>query len=82
MRRLRSETRLRAQADDGIKFNPVISEDMRLGNDTSREMFADNFVKNRGKHFVQSNSKKWQSHFFDSFKASGYSRGFFIFLGK
>ena len=29
MRRLRSETRLRAQADGGIKLNPVISEDTR-----------------------------------------------------
>ena len=42
-RRLHSETRLRAQADGGIKFNPVISEDMRLGNDTSHEILTDNF---------------------------------------
>ena len=31
VRRLRSETRLRAQADDGIKFNSVISEDTPQG---------------------------------------------------
>ena len=63
-------------ADGGIKFNPVISEDMRLGNDTSHEIFADNFARNRGKNFVQTNSKKWLRHFFDSLKASGASRGF------
>ena len=38
---------------------------MRLGNDTSREIFADNFARNRGKNFVQPNSKKWLCHFFD-----------------
>ena len=41
---------------------------MRLGNDTSREIFADNFARNRGKNFVQPNSKKWLCHFFDSLK--------------
>ena len=30
-------------ADGGIKFNPVISENMRLGNDTSHEILTDNF---------------------------------------
>ena len=57
-----------SSADDGIKFNLVIFEDMRLGNDTSREIFADNFARNRGKNFVQPNSKKWLCHFFDSLK--------------
>ena len=57
-----------SSADDGIKFNLVIFEDMRLGNDTSREIFADNFARNRGKNFVQPNSKKWLCHFFDSQK--------------
>ena len=55
-----------SSADDGIKFNLVIFEDMRLGNDTSREIFADNFARNRGENFVQPNSKKWLCHFFDS----------------
>ena len=32
----------KSSADDGIKCNSVISGDMRLGNDTSREVFADN----------------------------------------
>ena len=41
---------------------------MRLGNDTSREIFADNFARNRGKNFVQPNSKKWLCHFFDSLR--------------
>ncbi len=38
---------------------------MCLGNDTSREIFADNFARNRGENFVQLNSKKWLCHFFD-----------------
>ena len=37
-----------------------------LGNDTSHESFPDNFARNRGKAFVQSSSKKWLCHFFDS----------------
>lgn len=41
---------------------------MRLGNDTSREILADNFARNRGQNFVQPCSKKWLSHFFDSLK--------------
>ena len=41
---------------------------MRLGNDTSHEIFADIFARNRGKNFVQTNSKKWLRHFFDSLK--------------
>ena len=48
-----------SSADDGIKQNFVISEDMRLGNDTSHEVYADNFARNRGRNFVQLFSKKW-----------------------
>ena len=39
---------------------------MYVGNDTSHEILADNFVRNRGKNFVQPFSKKWHSQFFDS----------------
>ena len=41
---------------------------MRLGNDTSREILADNFARNRGQNFVQLHSKKWLCHFFDSLR--------------
>ena len=58
-----------SSADDGIKSKSVISRDMRLGNDTSHEIFKDIFARNRVKNFVQSNSKKWLCHFFDSLKA-------------
>ncbi len=51
-------------ADGGIKLNPVIFEDMCLGNDTSHEILADNFARNRGQNSVQPFSKKWRSHFF------------------
>ena len=57
-----------SSADDGIKRNPVISGDMRLGNDTAHEVFDNNFARNRGKNFVQLFSKKWRSHFFESHK--------------
>ncbi len=40
------------------KFQSVISGDMCVGNDTSHERFADNFIRNRGESFVQSFSKK------------------------
>ena len=50
-------------ADDGIKYNLVISGDMCLGNDTSHEVFADNFARNRGKNFVRLSSKKWLVNF-------------------
>ena len=43
----------------------VISEDMRLGNDTSHEIFADNFARNRGENFVQLFHEKVARHFFD-----------------
>ena len=46
---------------------------MYLGNDTSRESFADNFARNRDEAFVQSPSKKWLCHFFDSLSRT--SRG-------
>jgi hypothetical protein len=55
-----------SSADDGIKSKPVISRDMRFGNDTSHEIFKDYFARNRVENFVQSNSKKWLFHFFDS----------------
>ena len=51
---------------DGIKCNIVISGGVYLGNDTSRESFADNFARNRDEAFVRSPSKKWLCHFFDS----------------
>ena len=53
---------------DGIKLNLVISGGMYLGNDTSHESFADNFARNRDEAFVQSSSKKWLCHFFDSLR--------------
>ena len=58
-------------ADGGIKFNPVLSEDMRLGKDSSHEILADNFARNRGQNFVQPFSKKWLCHFFDRKKGHG-----------
>ena len=48
----------------------IISGGVYLGNDTSRESFADNFTRNRDEAFVQSHSKKWHSHFFDSLRAA------------
>ena len=33
-------------ADGGIKCDPVISGGMYVGNDTSREILADNFARN------------------------------------
>ena len=51
---------------DGIKLDPVIFGGVYLENDTSHERFPDNFTRNRGKAFVQSFSKKWLCHFFDS----------------
>ena len=59
---------MQTSADDGIRSNLVIFEDMCLGNDTSHEILTDNFARNRGKNFVQPNSKKWLCHFFDSLK--------------
>ena len=58
---------------DGIKCNIVISGGVYLGNDTSRESFADNFARNRDEAFVQSPSKKWLCHFFGSLSRT--SRG-------
>ncbi len=58
---------------DGIKLNPVISGGVYLGNDTSRESFVDNFERNRDEAFVQSHSKKWLCHFFDSLRAQSSS---------
>ena len=52
---------------------------MRLGNDTSHEIFADNFARNRGKNFVQTNSKKWLRHFFDSLKGGRKGRPFDLY---
>ena len=43
---------------DGIKLDPVISGGVYLGNDTSRESFADNFARNRDEAFVQSPVEK------------------------
>ena len=55
----------------------VISGDMCLGNDTSLEIFADNFIRNRGGNFVQPFSKKrpvnfniLTGRFFDSLRRS------------
>ena len=53
---------------------------MRLGNDTSHEIFSDNFARNRGENFVQPNSKKWLCHFFDSLKSRGICRGMFLYV--
>ena len=39
---------------------------MRLENDTSHEIFADNFIRNRGKNFMKLLRKSGGSHFFDS----------------
>ena len=52
---------------------------MRLGNDTSREILADNFARNRGQNFVQLHSKKWLCHFFDSLKETPADRLVFLF---
>ena len=66
-----------SSADDGIKSNLVIFEDMCLGNDTSHEILTDNFTRNRGRNFVQPHSKKWLCHFFDSLnRRSGSLRRF------
>ena len=46
----------------------IISGGVYLGNDTSHESFADNFARNRDEAFVQSSSKKWLCHFFDSLR--------------
>ena len=61
-----------APEGDGIKLNPVISGGVYLGNDTSHERFPDNFARNRGKAFVQSFSKKWSRHFFDSLNRASH----------
>ena len=50
-------------AGGGIKYNFVISGGMYVENDTSHEIFADNFGRNRGGNFVQPNSKKWHVAF-------------------
>ena len=43
---------------------------MRLENDTSHEIFADNFMRNRGKNFMKLLRKSGGSHFFDSLSIS------------
>ena len=39
---------------------------MRLENDTSHEIFADSFIRNRDKNFMKLLRKSGGSHFFDS----------------
>ena len=41
---------------------------MRLENDTSHEIFADNFIRNRGENFMKLLRKSGGSHFFDSLR--------------
>ena len=58
--------RVPAAAAAGIKSKPVISGDMRLGNDTSHGGRGDNFARNRVPSAMQSFSKKRLCRFFDS----------------
>ena len=51
---------------------------MYLGNDTSHESFADNFARNRDEAFVQSSSKKWLCHFFDSLRRAAFAARLFV----
>ena len=44
---------------------------MRLENDTSHEIFADNFIRNRGENFMKLLRKSGGSHFFDSLMPAG-----------
>ena len=44
---------------------------MCLENDTSHEIFADNFIRNRGENFMKLLRKSGGSHFFDSLKRDG-----------
>ena len=41
---------------------------MRLENDTSHEIFADNFIRNRGENFMKLLRKSGGSHFSDSLR--------------
>ncbi|WP_295370094.1 hypothetical protein, partial [uncultured Pseudoflavonifractor sp.] len=54
---------------------------MRLENDTSHEIFADNFIRNRGENFMKLLRKSGGSHFFDSLMSAGpkIRRTFFWF---
>src|SRR5699024_10736189 len=53
-------------AGGGITCDFVISGGVYVGNDTSHEILADNFARNRGQNFVRPNSKKRLCRFFDT----------------
>lgn len=53
----------RSKAADRTKWNPVISWNVHLENDTSNKIFLDNSERNRGEVFVSSVSEKWLHHF-------------------
>ncbi|HJG86222.1 hypothetical protein, partial [Pseudoflavonifractor capillosus] len=42
--------------------------DMCLEHDTSHEIFADNFIRNRGENFMKLLRKSGGSHFFESLR--------------
>ncbi|MBS6372781.1 MAG: hypothetical protein KH440_12410 [Oscillospiraceae bacterium] len=56
----------------------IISGGVYLGNDTSHESFADNFARNRDEAFVQSSSKKWLCHFFESLRRAAFAARLFV----
>ena len=55
--------RIPSSEEDGTKFNSVISGDMCLGNNTSHEIIADHFARNRGENFVQPSRKSDEATF-------------------
>ena len=55
---------------------------MCLRNNTSHEIFSDNFARNQGKNFVQPHLKKWLFLFFDSLNPAAYAAGFCFNYGE
>ncbi|WP_295370157.1 hypothetical protein, partial [uncultured Pseudoflavonifractor sp.] len=61
----------------------VIFGDMCLENDTSHEIFADNFIRNRGENFMKPLRKSGGSHFFDSLSGPpAFARRAAVFPGE